>query len=371
MSSLNRAQIEFAWQLLKAFSPICMNSSKDLLVKLKELIVLHDQEDAYGLNRLPKWRETMIADGFPARVIDSWCAAFLMTPLEDLTSRDVDAIVDLNSRSLMLVTSVSQIIKRVNFPEDGFQVTQGKGIKESLIKERIRLARLLGEFINILKVRKPEENPKDAVVRDIVIDACVELCDSHENNRKRNDLYKIHGQKLKALFTEIVGKRRKSVDGQVGIQDCGMTHQADEQELRVAASIARQSSYLHENLPSVLTNTHVYEPMLVLLRRWLSGIVTKPTLASHTLEIVQLLFSLHPSNTGPDLLEELHGIIQSRILSLEENQSLVAQLQAAGYNQRSEGIPDLWSSRVVELPCYLSRRESQTVDYSKEICQKS
>lgn len=95
--------------------------------------------------------------------------------------------------------------------------------------------------------------------------------------------------------------------------------------------------------------------MLVLLRRWLSGIVTKPTLASKTLDIVQLLFSLHPSNAGSDLL---HGIIQSRILSLEENQSLLAQLQAAGYNQRREGIPDLWASRVVELPCYLSKREN-------------
>lgn len=358
MSSLNPAQIEFAWQLLKPFGRVCMNSSEDLLVKLKELIVLHDPDDAYGLNRLPKWRETTIADGFPVRAIDSWCAAFLTTPLEDLTSRDVDAIVDLNSHSLGLVTSVSQTIKRVIFPDDGFQVTQGKGIKESLIKERIRLARLLGEFINILKVRKPEENPKDAVIRDIVVDACIELCDSHDNNRKRNDLYKIHGQKLKALFTEIFGKQRKSVDGQASIQDCGLARQGDEQAVRVAVSVARQSSYMHENLPSVLSNSHVYEPMLVLLRRWLSGIVTKPFLASHTLEIVQLLFSLHPSNAGPDPLEELHGIIQSRILSLEENQSLVAQLQAAGYNQRREGIPDLWSSRVVELPCYLSKREN-------------
>ena len=357
-SSSSPAQIEFVWQLLKVFGRVCMNSSEDLQAKLKGLIVLHDLDDAYGLNRLPKWRQTMMADGFPAQVIDSWCAAFLMTPLEDLSSRDVDAIIDLNSRSLGLVTPVSQTIKRVIFPDNGFEVTQGKGIKESLIKERIRLARLLGEFINILKVRKPEENPKDAVIRDIVVDACIELCDSHESKRKRNDLYKIHGQKLKALFTEIFGKQRKGVDGQVGIQDCGMKHRAGGQELRMAVSIARQSSYLHENLPSVLTNSHVYEPVLILLRRWLSGIVTKPTLASHTLEIVQLLFSLHPSNAGPDLLDELHGIIQARILSLEENQSLVAQLQAAGYNQRREGIPDLWLSRVVELPCYLSKRQN-------------
>ena len=359
MASLNPAQGEFAWQLLRAFGRFCMNSSKVLLNKFKGLIVLYDPEDAYGLNRLPKWREMMIADGVPARVIDSWCAAFLMTPLEDLTSRDVDAIVDLNSSSLGLVSSVSQIIRQCIFPEDGFEVTQGVGIKENQVKERIRLARLLGEFINILKLRKPEENPKDAVVRDIVIDACVELCRSHENvHRRRNDLYKIHGQKLKALFTEIFGKRRKGEDGRISIQDSGMTHQEGEQELRVVTSVARQSSYLHENLPSVLSHTQVYEPMLILLRRWLSEINKRPTLASHTLEIVQLLFSLHPSDVGSDLLDELHGSITTCILSLEGNRSLVAQLQAAGYNQRCEGIPDLWSSRAVELPCYLSKRES-------------
>ena len=359
MAFLNPAQTEFAWQLLKAYGRICINSCKDLLAKFKELIVLHDPDDAYGLNRLPIWRQAMTAEGFPVQAINCWCVAFLMTPLEALTSRDVDAIVDLNSRSLGLVTSVSQKIVSLIFPEDGFLVKEGEGIKDRPVKERIRLARLLGEFINILKVRKPEENPKDAVVKDIVVDSCVELCDSHENQtRKRNDLYKIHGQKLKALFAEIFGKRRQSEDGQVSIQDCEMRYQAGGQELRMAVSIARQSSYLHENLPYVLSHKGVYEPLLVLLRRWLSGIVTKPTLASHTLDIVQLLFSLHPSNAGPDLLEKLHGIIQSRILSLEQNQSLVAQLQAAGYNQRSEGVPDLWSSHVVELPCYLSKRES-------------
>ncbi len=359
ISSLNPAQREFAWQLLKVFGRFCINLCEDLLTKFKELIVLHDPEDAYGLNRLPKWRETMIADGLPIQVIDSWCAAFLMTPLDDLTSRDVDAIVDLNSRSLQLVASVSQIIKQVIFPQNGFQVKQGEGITESPIRERIRLARLLGEFINILKVRKPEENRKDAVVRDIVVDACFELCKSYQDkDRRKNDLYKIQVQKLKALFTEVFGKRHKGEDGQVSIHDCGVTHPAGEQELRMAVPVARQSSYLHENLPSVLSQRHVYEPMLVLLRRWLSGINAKPTLASYILEIVQLLFKPRPSDVGPDLLQQSHGIIQNHILSLEGNQSLMAQLQAAGYNQSSEGIADLWSSRAVELPCYLSKRES-------------
>ena len=506
ISSLKPAQSKFAWQMLKAYGRFCMNSCTDLTTKFKELIVLYDPEDAYGLNRLPKWREMMIADGFPVGVIDSWCAAFLMTPLDDLTSRDVDAIVDLNSRSLQLVSFVSQNIVQLIFPKYGFQVTQGQGIKERQTKERIRLARLLGEFINILKVRKPEENRKDAVVRDIVVDACFELCERHqkkrrkgkqnspkeekkspkeekkrekkspkeerkgekkspkeekkeekspkeekkeekkspeeekkeekkspkeekkeekkspeeekkeekkspeeekkeeekspkeekkeekkspeeekkeekkspkeekkeekkspeeekkeekrEEKRRKNDLYKIHGQKLKALFTEVFGKRHKSEDGQISIRDCGVTYQAGEQELRDAVPVTRQSSYLHENLPSVLSQRHVYEPMLVLLRRWLSGINTKPTLASYILEIVQLLFKPRPSDVGPDLLQQSQDIIQTHILSLEGNQFLMAQLQAAGYNQTSDDNCGLWSSRAVELPCYLSKRES-------------
>ena len=236
---------------------------------------------------------------------------------------------------------------------------QGEGIKKGEIKERIRLARLLGEFINILKLRNPEENPKDAVVRDIVVDACDELCTRHKNkSSKRNDLYRTHDEKLKSLFTEIFGKRRIREDGQVIIQDCGMAPQTGVEELKATMSIARQSSYLHENLPSVLSHRDVYEPMVVLLRRWLSGIVRKPTLASHTLEIVQLLFSVHTSGKDPSFLKQLHSIIQGRVLSLDRNQSLMSQLQAAGYNQDGEDKPDLWTSPTVELPCYLSKRES-------------
>ena len=359
ISTLNTQQSEFVWQLLKAFGCFCMDSCEHLQAKFKELIVLHGPEDDYGLNRLPKWRQAMIADGFSARAINDWCVAFMTTQLEDLTSRDVDAIVDLNLRSLKLVASVSQDITQIIFPKNGFEVTQGEGIKKGEIKERIRLGRLLGEFINILRLRNPEENPKDADVRNIVVAACNELCTKHKDkSKKRNYLYRTHDETLKSLFTEIFGKRRIREDGQVIIQDCGMAPQTGVEELNGTMSIARQSSNLHENLPSVLSHRDVYEPMVVLLRRWLSGIVRKPTLASHTLEIVQLLFSVHTSGKDPSFLEQLHSIIQGRVLSLDRNQSLMSQLQAAGYNQDGEDKPDLWTSPTVELPCYLSKRES-------------
>ncbi|XP_022805375.1 uncharacterized protein LOC111342533 [Stylophora pistillata] len=359
ITPLSPAQCDFVWQLLKSFDHICMNSCQDLVTKLKELIVLYDPEDCYGFNRLPKWRQAMISDGFPARVINDWCVTFLMTPLEDLTSRDVDAIVDLNSRSLQLVASASQVIARIIFPKEGFEVKKGEGIKQGKMKERIRLARLLGEFINILRRRKPDENSKDAVVREIVLDACNELCRSHEDSSTtRNDLYKIHGLKLKSLFTEIFGKRRRGEDGKEIIQDSALTPPTCDEDPKVVKCIARQTSYLHENLPFVLSQKDVYEPMIVLLRRWLSAIVMKPVLASHTLDIVKTLFSEPPSDANSSFLDGLHRKIQARILSLEENQSLMAQFQAAGYNQEGADKLDLWSSPAVELPCYLTKRES-------------
>jgi len=350
VSSLSPAQSEFAWQLLKAFGRFCMNSCKNLLDKLKKLIVLHDPENSYGLNSLPKWRDMMISDGFPAHVIDCWCVVFLVTPLKGLSSRDVDAIVDLNSHSFQLVAPVSHKIKSCLFPEDGFEVTQA-GINEPQTKERLRLARLLSEFINVLRLRKPEENSKDAVIKGIVVDACDKLCRSHEDESKRkDDLYKIHGLQLKTLFTEIFGKQRRSDDE---VNCAGMVHQAREEDVRRALPASRQSSL------SVLSHTEVYKPCLVLLRRWLSSVVAKPVLASHTREMVQLLLSVHPSEDGPAPLEEIHGIIKAHVLSLENNKALIAQLQAAGYNQNEQGFPDLWLSPVVDCFGYVSKGDSK------------
>jgi len=131
-----------------------------------------------------------------------------------------------------------------------------------------------------------------------------------------------------------------------------MVHQAREKDVRRALLVSRQSSL------SVLSHTEVYEPFLVLLRRWLSRVVAKPVLAFHTREIVQLLLSVHPSEDGPAPLEEIHCIIKAHVLSLENNEALIAQLQAAGYNQNEQGTPDLWSSPVVECFGYLSKSDS-------------
>ena len=359
----NPAQSVFVLQLAQAFGRLCMNSCKDLLVRFEELVVLYDPEDAYGLNRLPNWRQMMIGGGFSVPAIDSWCVAFLTTPLDDLTSRDVDAIVDLKSDALQLVASVSHRIKQCLFPEDGFEDFQedGNGIKGTQFKERLRLARLLGEFINVLKVRKPEGSKKDAAIREKVVQACHELCNSHENpdkgvkRKSGNELYKIHGQKLKALFVEIFGKQKRS-----------NINNADDQTTLTQQSVSgaglpftRQTSYLHENLPSVLSCREVYEPLLFLLRRWLSTVVAKSVLSFRVREIVQCLFSFDFSKSKQP--KELHGNIQAHILSLENNRALIAQLQAAGYNrkgQTSQGSKDLWSSPSVECSGYLSGQES-------------
>ena len=348
----------FALHLSQAHARFCAESSKDLLLKINELIerLCDDPEDVSGLIVVPKWRQTMIAEGFPVQVIDSWCEAFVVTPSEDLSSRDIDAIVDLTSRSLQLVSAVSQKIKECIFPETGFGVKEG--VNESHTRERLRLARLLGEFINVLKQRKPDENHKDAVIRDIVVEACDELCKIFQNPlRKRKELYKIRDSMLKALFTEVFGKQQNQVIEPEFAVDSAVEDQSCKEVQRKPSPVKKQASYLHENYPRLVKNAAVYGPLSVLLRRWLSTIATKPVLAFHTRNVIQEMFSAYTSEGGPTL-EELHHSILEYIISLERNQALMSQLQVAGYNQKMQNTLDLWSSLSIECPGYLSNKES-------------
>lgn len=362
------SQSEFVWQLLKAFGRFCLDSSDSLMAKFKELLLLRDPQDEYGFNRLPKWREKMIASGFSSHVIDFWCVAFLTTPFEELSSRDVDAIVDLNSNSQQIGSAIFEEINSCIFPEHDFggTITLERGIKEPSTKERLRLARLLGEFINMLRLRKPEESRKDAVIKQIVVEACDKLCKAYKREEKKRpnggDLYMIHEDVLKALFTEVFGKQYKS---DAGVDSGGEASPAVNAESRGQSCVTRQSSYLHENLPHILRHNEVFEPLLVLLRRWLSRSAVKPTLASHTQGVVQQIFSIHSAVEQIDRKSarvavdpELHRKIQAHILSLEENQTLIAQLQASGYNQTTQGTQSLWSSSTLEVSGYISKRES-------------
>jgi len=280
---------------------------------------------------------------------------WLVVHSSHLSSRDTDVIFYLNSHSFQFVVSVSQRIKSCIFPESGFPVTWEEGIKEPQTKERLRLARFLGEFINILKLRKSEDATV-ADIRKVVVSACDELCKAYENeNREKSDLYKIHRQKLEDLFTEAFGPQSRLGDE----VDCAsMEHQTAERGCKGVLSVATQSVSLHEDQPRILSRNEIYEPLLVLLRRWLSTIVLKPVLGSRTLEIVRLLSSVHSSKKSRHFLEELHGIIQARLLSFKESQGLIAQLQAVGYNQNEKGTRDLWYSPTVDCAGYLSKRVS-------------
>ena len=256
-----------------------------------------------------------------------------------------------------LVAPVSQRIKNCIFPEDGFGDTREGGIEETQTKERLRLARLLSEFINILRPRKSEENPKHPGIGKVVVEACDELCRAFENGNRTSVLYKINRQNLKALFTEVFGGERR-YDKEVDCVSIICTDQAGERETRGFLTPTKQSECLSESLPLIPNRKEVYEPLLILLRRWLSGIGQKSALASCTLEIVRILFSVHSPKKGSELLEELHGIVQASVLSFKNNQALVAQLQAAGYNQKTQGALDLWCSPSVECAGYLSKREA-------------
>ena len=189
----------------------------------------------------------MITEGFSARAIDSWCQAFLLTPLKDLKSRDIEAIFSLSSSSLQLAnvdstslqvnTPLPEMIKRVIFPDNGFQVSDGEGIKTGETNERIRLARLLSEFVNILKPLQPEKNLKVANVRELVVDACQRFCVSYEKEEGIKHLYKIHNQTLKSLLTEIFGK------------ETSLKKETDEPR-RDAMSVASQACSMQEYFPA-------------------------------------------------------------------------------------------------------------------------
>ena len=363
MSSLPTEHAIFVWELLTAFRQLFKNSCENVLKELEELVVLFNVSFSHGLDRLPDWRHKML-DNFPAIAVDYWCVAFLTTPLEELTSHDVDTIIGLDSASLELVPSVSQKIKSCLFPENGSGIAQKakKGIKEPQIKERLRLARLLGELINILRVQKLDEDSYGHAIRKVVVDTCNELCeaysyDSQETEKEKvgreNNLYKIREQKLIALFNEIFCHQSRVSYEEPGYT--GVTHQLDCKETGTLLPCPRTISHKNDSLPSILKYREVYEPLLILLRRWLSGILNKPILSSHVHEIVHFLVSKH-SNNDSIQSTKLHDALQHHIM--ENNQALVAQLQAVGYNQSEKSSQDLWSSPAIECSGYLNKSES-------------
>ena len=363
MSSLPSQHAIFVWELLTSFRRLFKNSCGNVLKELEELVVLYNLGYSYGLSRLPNWRYEMLEHGVPAVAVDCWCIAFLSTPLEELTSHDVDIIVDLDSTSLELVPSVSQKIKSCLFPENGSEIAlkRKKGIKEPQIKERLRLARLLRELINILKVQKLDEESYGHAIRKVVVDTCNELCEAYsyvsqetekEKGGRENNLYKIREQNLIALFTEIFCYQSRVKYEEPGYT--GVSHQLDCKETGTLLPCTRTKSDKNDSLPSVLKYREVYEPLLILLRRWLSGILNKLILSSHVYEIVHFLVSKH-SNNGSIESTELHDALQHHIM--ENNQALVAQLKAVGYNQSEKSSQDLWSSPVIECSGYLNKSE--------------
>ena len=349
-------QKEFVWHMFEvsARDESCTKSPDDLLDKLLHLVNLFILEEPNcGLDRLPEWRNMMIAEGYPVHVIGKWCVDFLSTPRGNFSSRDVDAIIDLSPSSLQFVAPVSQRIRQCLFSEIG--------IKSHPIKERLRLVKLLNEFIEVLKIHKPNEASSNKVVTRIVVDACDKLCKSYlDKDTSENDLYKIRGLTLDVLFAEVF---LTSNGERVNNAHCSSANKAQDDELSVAVPAAGQGKP-----SSVLNHVEAYDAMLVLLRRWLSNIANKPTLAWYTQEIVQLILSQPSTETGSSVLEELHNTIQNCILSFAPNQILISQLQAAGYNQAdpANANNDLWKSTSVELSCYLRKSEFT----SKEVIEK-
>ncbi|CAH3140896.1 unnamed protein product [Pocillopora meandrina] len=443
---------DFVWSMLEACGRVYRDSSKVVADKLEWLTDLHALDVInYGLDRLPNWRRLMTADGLPARVIDKWCVFFVFTPKENFSLRDVDAVLDLNPTSLQLVKNSSESIKRCLFSGNGFREThlQEEELPNPLIKEHLRLARLLSELIHILKLRMPEKTAIDAVVEKIVVQACNKLCMSHmekikkeedkvtkaknrtkqlqgkqkkeedktntaedkskkgedgtkrvkeqtnttvgnskrkeekmaeartdnmeENEGKRTadktediddepkiakdktksiNPYRILRKTLEAFFNEFFAKQPTIADNQSSFPNCGEARQGQESELGSTGPVLKDSTLPPHNLPN-----EVYESVLVLMRRWLSGITNKPTLVLNTMKIVKSLFSFSYEKDQSQI-EKLQDEIRLQILSFPRNQLLLSQFQAAGYNQGDlADSKDLWASPSLELSCFLSKSE--------------
>ena len=110
----------------------------------------------------------------------------------------------------------------------------------------------------------------------LVVDACQRFYVSYEKEEGIKHLYKIHNQTLKSLLTKIFGK------------ETSLKKETDEPR-RDAMSVASQACSMQEYFPAALRYKEVHESLLVLLRRWLTGIVTKPNLVSHTHTFTSIL----------------------------------------------------------------------------------
>ena len=190
-----------------------------------------------------------------------------------------------------------------------------------------------------------------------MVDTCNELCEAYsyvsqetekEKGGRENNLYKIREQKLIALFNEIFCYQSRVSYEEPGYT--GVSYQLDCKETLLPCTITK--SHKNDSLPSILKYTKVYEPLLILLRRWLSGILNKPILSSHVHKIVHFLVSKHSNNAS---IESMHDALQHHIM--ENNQALVAQLKAVGYNQGEKSSQDLWSSPAIECSGYLKKSE--------------
>ena len=370
---------QLVWELLLSCGRVFVNSCDRVLEALERILALYNSDDIHSLEHVPTWRRNLISAGLSIGVMDSWCAAFVYAPLEDIKSI-LGLSLNFNPIASQLIVSGS--ISECLFSDLAKQIWSGDKINVKEFKRYLVLSRLLRELLAMTHPLKIEST-QDSLANDIIINACDQLCGAFRKNPFSSKmLYKIRANTFKVLLEEVLCKPAKEVIEDGNTSD-GFT-----------TPVPWTQSALRIN--------EIYEISLVILRRWLAQVPLRPSLASHVRAIMQLLIGRElptpqpgpvnsisrtdssqipaisakmdpnghacsdntstPSNSTEMSLSDVHNLISEYILSLEKNQATIAQLQASGYNNSIldtvGGSVDLWESPSIGLSYQIKKRDS-------------
>lgn len=294
--------------------------------------------------------EKTVTDAVVERIVVQACNKLCKSHMEKF-KKEEDEVSDTKNRTKQLEDKQQQEEDKTNTAEDK---SKKRGDVTKREKEQTNTT--------VSNSKRKEEKEVEARTENMEENEGEKTADKTEDTNdepkiakdetKSRNPYSILRKTLEALFNELFAKQPTIADNQSSFPNCGEALRGQESELSSTGPFLKGSTLPPHNLPN-----KVYESMLVLMRRWLSGIANKPTLASNTMKIVKSLFSFSYEKNHSQI-KKLQDEIRLQILSFPRNQLLLSQFQAAGYNQGDlVDSKDLWASPSLELSCFLSKSE--------------
>lgn len=281
-------------------------------------------EDPLSLGRLPVWYKQMADAGYDPQVIESWCTSLLHS--HNLCSSDVDAITNINPEMIKVLNKDSgDEVGRCLFSNEAPKTWKSDGETDKNHRTNLEsfkccllLARFLNELAGIGGCLKEKPNVVQKV-RQCTTSLCVGFLDK---NRSSGNLYKVRYCLLNELFVFLFGEDNGAEKEQPMMQDI-MAHK----------SVARS--------------------LLILFRRLARSFASRPTLLGIVRGILCTI-QKHVAENPNVQCQEVQGVIHETILNLEPNQDAMQTLQAAGYNQCTSPMEDLWYSSSIQMSAYIT-----------------